>query len=235
MIEYQETATLTATVLPEPAPDPEIVFGRGHLRIVAEQVQLRSERLRYEIDVRYPQIVGAEGLHIRKLNQRIKQLATKHYQWLLTPSKKDLQYYRDVHPEIFNSLEVDYDVDLASDSVLSIYFTAHCYSIGAAHGSQYSWVINYDLESGKELKLARLFKPGSKYLEFISRYCSDELSLYPGWALELTKDPESWNITRDGLRFNFDHCEFFGCSEGSKAVEIPFAALKDILKTELKF
>ena len=218
-----------------PTPDREVVFGHGRLRIVDEEVRLKSERLQYEIDVTFPQIVGSKKRHIRKLNQRIEQLVTKQYQWLLHPSKEDLQYYQRNHPEVFNSFDVDYEVNLASDSVLSICFNGYVYSIGAAHGSQISFVINYDLASGKELKLAPLFKPGSKYLEFISRYCTDELSLYPGWALELTEDPESWNITRNGLRFTFDHCKFFACSEGSKAVEIPFTALKEILNTEFKF
>ena len=138
---------LRRPAIPEPAPTPdhEIVFGRDRLRIVAEEVHLKSERLRYEINVTYPQIVGSDDRHIRKLNQRIKQVATKQYQWFLTPSKKDLRYYRTVHPEVFNSLDVDYEVLLATDSVLSIYFNAYSYGIGAAHSVQYSFVINYDL------------------------------------------------------------------------------------------
>ena len=228
--------TPVSTTIPEPTetPEREIVFGQDRLRIVDEEIRLKSERLRYEIDVTFPQIVGSKKRHIRKLNQRIEQLVTEQYQWLLHPSKEDLQYFQRNHPEVLNSFEVDYEVNLATDLVLSICFNGYEYGIGAAHGSQISFVINYDLASGKELKLAPLFKPGSKYLEFISRYCTDELSLYPGWALKLTKDPESWNITRNGLRFTFDHCEFFACSEGSKVVEIPFAAMKEILNTELQ-
>jgi len=230
-------ATLAPSAVPviTPTPDREVVFGHGRLRMVPEEVHLKSERLQYEIDVTFPQIVGSKNRHISKLNQRIKQLATNRYLWMLNSSKEDLQHYRKDHPEVFNSLEVHYEVDLATDSVLSIHFNGYEYGIGAAHGSQFSFVINYDLASGKELKLARLFKPGSKYLEFISRYCSDALSLDRDRALEFTKDPESWNITRNGLRFTFDHCKFFACSEGSKAVEIPFAALKEILNTEFKF
>ena len=229
-------ATPVSTNFPEPTetPEREIVFGQDRLRIVDEEVRLKSERLQYEIDVTFPQVVGSKKRHIRRLNQRIRQLATQHYQWMLNPSKEDLQHYRKVHPEVFNSLDVDYELDLATDSVLSIHFNAYEYCIGAAHGSQFSFVINYDLASGKELKLARLFEPGSKYLEFISRYCSNALSLDPDRAIEFTKDPESWNITPTGLRFTFDHCKFFACSEGSKEVEIPFATMKEILNTELK-
>jgi hypothetical protein len=43
---------------------------------------------------------------------------------------------------------------------------------------------------------------------------------------------ESWNITRDGIRFNFDACKVFSCAGGEKAIEIPFSALEDILDRE---
>jgi hypothetical protein len=36
---------------------------------------------------------------------------------------------------------------------------------------------------------------------------------------------ESWNITRDGIRFDFDSCRVFGCAGGKQVVEIPFTAL----------
>lgn len=185
--------------------------------------------------------MGTEDHDIRKLNQRIKQLAIKQYQWLLTPSKKDLQYYRTgPHPEAFNSLDLHYTVVLATDAVLSIYFNAYSYGIGAAHPVQYSFVINYDVMSGKELKLARLFKRGSKYLEFISRYCIDKVTIeIPPAALfaealaPIDANFESWNFTRDGIRFNFDECKLFGCAAGEHTVEIPYAEMKTILNTEM--
>lgn len=214
--------------------DAEVVFGGGRLRIVTEEIKLKSERLRYDIEVRYPQIVGTEDRHIRRLNQRIKQLASKHYNWQLNGSKKELQLYKDTHAEAFNSVDIDYQVLIATDFLLSIYFIGYEYSIGAAHSTQYSFVINYDLVAGKELRLGHLFKPRSNYLERISRYCNYRLSLDTTQALDFTRDPESWNITPNGLRINFDHCTIFPCAEGSHEVEIPFASLNEILKTELK-
>jgi peptidoglycan-N-acetylmuramic acid deacetylase PdaC-like protein len=168
-------------------------------------VQLKSERLRYKIDVSYPQIVGTEDLHIRKLNQHIQGLVTEQYQRPLNPSKADLRYYREKWPDVFNSVDLDYEIRLAIDSLLSIYFTSYSYGIGAAHSVQYSFVMNYDLSSRKQLKLSDLFKRHSKYLEFISRYCIGKLSKGPDYVLDsvfqeslpLSKNFESWNITPD--------------------------------------
>src|SRR5882724_7456612 len=84
-----QTDSTASTVISAPPakPNREVVFGGGRLRMVPDEVQLKSERLRYEIGVSYPQIVDSEDLHIRKLNQHIKDLATKQYQWPLNPSK----------------------------------------------------------------------------------------------------------------------------------------------------
>lgn len=239
----ERSAILTLPSIPEPSPTPagQIVFGRDRRKIVPEEVQLKSERLRYDVGITFPQIVGSENLRIRKLNQRMEQLAIDQYQWLLSPSKEDLHYYRTGnHQEAFNSLYMDYQVVLATDSVLSIYFNAYSYGIGAAHSVQYSFVINYDLVSGKELKLARLFKRESGYLEFVSRYCTDKVSkqILPGILFAKPLAPmdanfESWNLTRDGIRFNFDECKLSGCAFGEYTVEIPYAEMKTILNTEM--
>ena len=218
-----------------PTPDLEIVFGGGRLKLLRDEVRLKSEGLRYHIDVTYPQIAGSDELHIRLLNERIKEMTAEHYQWPLTITDEDLRNYQ-VHPEAYNGVDIVYDVSLATDSVLSIYFADYTSAIGAAHGNQDSFVVNYDLVFRKELKLSDLFAPGSKYLQYISRYCTEEFkqagygqSLFPERLAPVSRNFKSWNVTSTGIRFNFDRCQVFGCSDGSQAVEIPFDDLKPIL------
>ena len=218
-----------------PVPTPEIVFGGG-LKLVSNQVQLTNEFLRYEVNLTYPQIEGSDALRIRNLNQHIETLATTQSQWLLNPSKENLRYYKKgLHPEAFNSVSLDYKVVLATDSFLSIYFEAFSYGIGAAHSVQYSFVVNYDFKSNRLVRLSDIFKPGSKYLEVISKFCIEELSRTEDggslWTKELApvaRNFESWNLTHDGIRFNFDACKLFGCASGKQSVEIPFTDLKNI-------
>ena len=221
-----------ASVVSEPAEPPvrEAVFAEGRLRIVPAEVNLKSERLRYKIAVTYPQIAGSKDLHIRKFNKRIKQLVNSHYQWPLNPSKANVRWYRKDWPNVLNSVYLDYDVSLANDSFLSIYFNGYSYGIGAAHSVQFSFVRNYDLTSRKELKLSDLFTPRSKYMEFLSQYCANELSKQSDSKFrEISLGPEnlkSWSLTSDALHFNFDACSVFGCADGPKHVEIPFADIK---------
>lgn len=224
----------TVAPVPDATPNREAVFGRGRLRIVPDEVQLKSERLRYEIHVRYPQIIGSNEPHIRRLNQRIKDLATQQYQWPLSPSKSDLRYYREKWPDVFNKIDVDYEIRSAADSLLSIYFEGYSYGIGAAHSVQYSFVVNYDLTLQKELKLSDIFNSRSKYLEFISRYCHYQLSKQSEPIFEEALTPKarnfaSWNVMHDSIRFNFDECSVFACASDKQTVDIPFADLKQLL------
>jgi len=222
---------------PSASPRPEGLFGESPLVIVPHEVQLKSERLRYKINVRYPQIVGSEDLRIRQLNQRLKQIATKQYEWLLSPSKSDLRHYREKWPDVFNTVDIDYEVRSASNTLLSIYFVGYSYGIGAAHSVQYSFTMNYDLTLRKELELSEIFRPRSKYLEFISLYCVNRLSKQSDFMFKEALTPraenfESWNLTSDGIRFNFDNCRVFSCASGEQTVVIPFADLKQLLNRQ---
>ena len=231
----QPSATLILPAPPVPAPEPELVF-RGGLKLVSNEVQLKDEILRYKVNVIYPQIEGTTALPIRKLNKHIEQLVTRDYQWMLNPAPEDLRYYKEKWPEVFNRVSLDYEVVLATDSFLSIYFSGESYGISAAHAVQYSFVVNYDFASNRSLKLADIFRPGSKYLEFISEYCIVQLSqreygqyLFKDRLEPVHRNFESWNMTREGLRFNFDDCAVFGCAAGEQTVEIPFAALREMM------
>ena len=197
------------------------------------EVKLESERLHYQVDVTYPQIVGSKAPHIQKLNQRMKQLVTKQYQWLLHPSQENLRRYGKDWPEVTNFVDIFYDITFATDSLLSICFHGYSYSIGAAHAVQFSFVVNYDFAQRKELKLSDIFNPRSKYLPFLADYCASRLSSQAsGIVTDLNPSPESfksWNITDKGIRFNFDACTVMGCSAGSQEVEIPFDELREYL------
>ncbi|HAF12501.1 MAG TPA: hypothetical protein DCK93_18360 [Blastocatellia bacterium] len=158
-----------------PTPELEVTFGKG-LKIVPKTVGLENQRRRYKIYVVYPHIEGSKSVGILKLNRRIKDLVTKQYQWpLIPPTKEDLRHY-EKWPGVFDSVDLNYDVVLATDQLLSIYFEVYSYGIGAAHSVQQSFTGNFDVRSEKPITLAGLFKPQAKHFNFISSYCLGELS-----------------------------------------------------------
>lgn len=222
--------------LPE-ASDREYPFAQGHLKLVPEKVQLKSDSMYYDIDVKYPQIVGGDTPGIRKINQHMKALATEKYQWPLNESKEAVLRDQELLPGTYNAVNLDYQVSVATDSLLSIFFMGYSYGVGAAHAVQESESVNYDLVSGRQLQLSDLFTPSSKYLKFISDYCTEELTRgiegtepWENALAPVAKNFESWHITPNGIVFNFDACEVFPCAEGEQSVAIPFSEMKQLLR-----
>jgi hypothetical protein len=136
---------------------------------------------------------------------------------------------------------MEYDVVLATNRVLSIDLIAYHYGIGAAHSVHDSFAVNYDFKSRRLLTLAALFKPGAKYLQIISQRCIDELSkTNPYTKTDRTvrdvlapksQNFNSWNLTTQGLRINFDACRVDSCAAGDISVEIPPDAFEGLLKS----
>ena len=232
--QVQMPVQTTPAVTVDSAP-AEFVFGQGRLKLVPEQVLLKSESRRYDIDVKYPQISGEDNPFIQRVNDNLKQIATDKYKWPLNQSKEEIAVTREYHPGLFNTVTVTYEIGLATESFLSIHFLGYSVAAGAARSIQQSSTVNYDLTSGRLLKLSDIFKPGSKYLEILSLYCNDDLSRNTGrapsaWAMTpRAENFETWHITSNGITFSFDSCRVFDCAEGDQTVEIPFTELKGVL------
>lgn len=224
-----------APVLSYSATPDALDFGQNGLRLVPERVKLESNTLGYDIDVSYPQIFApySETTNIRKVNQQIKNTATKLYQWPL--SREEQSAY--LHGKgIRNTVNFTYQVGLATDSFLGIHFVGYSFNGSDSNKFQDSFALNYDLTSGKLLKLADIFKPGSNYLTYISRYSIDELSkrgIKPEGLDPASGNFEVWQITANGISFTFHACKVALCSEGELFMHIPYEDLKPILNPNI--
>jgi hypothetical protein len=134
-------------------------------------------------------------------------------------------------------LEVTFEQLAPPGNVLSIKFTIHFYSDGAAHPNTYSRTATYDLEAGSFLTLDRLFFPGADYLGPISDYCKAELAsrdlgydlLSSAGADPLPENYRNWNVTADGLLITFDPYQVAAYAAGPQMITIPYADLQAIL------
>jgi hypothetical protein len=222
-------------------PPLELNFGHNGLRLVPERVQLKSDSRSYDIDVSYPQILATpytEGsANIARVNQQIKDTITKLYQWPLDSAKQ--LSYQQVTSGSRNTVNFTYHVSLATDSVLSLNFVGYGYNGGVNRQTQDSFSVNYDLTSGKQLRLDDLFKPGSKYLVFISNHCTDQISRRTGLEVKAealkpaSENFANWQITPSGVTFSFLTCQVIDCKEGDINVEISFDELKALLNDGL--
>lgn len=228
-----------------------IEFSNG-VEIVSRQIKEKNKKLKYEINVVYPQLTGSTDPNYEKFNQTVRSLMTKKvsdFKKEMTPSADEpaLELPEETPSESLGSdIDVSYTVALAKDDLISIEFTVSSYSAGAAHPNSYTEVVNFDLKNGKLLKLGDLFQPGAKYLQTLSAYCIqalkkqmkeagdsmlDEDWIKRGAAPELT-NYDNWTITKKGLQITYDPYQVAAYAAGAQHVLVPYSALKDIIKPD---
>ena len=144
-----------------------------------------------------------------------------------------------------SDLGIGYTIKLAQDDLISVQFDIGSYYQGAAHPNSHTETLNYDLKNGKQLRLADLFKPGSKYLQTLSTFCNADLKkqwknknaevsedmLKDGTA-PTAKNYESWTITKRGIGVNFDSYQVAPYAAGPQFVMVPYSALKELIKPD---
>jgi hypothetical protein len=229
-----------------------IEFSNG-IEIAAKQIREKNKKLKYEVDVAYPQLTGSVDPNYEKFNQTVRSLANRkvsEFKKEMTPTAAD-ELNPDENPVVDESsgsdITVGYEVALAKDDLIGIEFTVSSYSAGAAHPNSYTEVVNFDLKNGKLLKLADLFTPGAKYLQTLSTYCIQALKkqakeqgedalldddwIKRGAGAELT-NYDNWTITKKGLAITFDPYQVAAYAAGPQSVVVPYSSLKDIIKPD---
>lgn len=209
--------------------------GGSTIRFAPKFIRGANRKLRYTIKAKYPQAIGARDERLVKLNQDLKSFIEGE----VNAFKKDFQAPEQRTFSMGSSFDSGYAVTLASNDLVSIAFYIDTYFEGAAHGNHNTLVFNYDLSTGKMLKLSDLFKPNSNYLDVISNYAIKALKK------ELGPDPDSdwiqngagpkeenyksWNISRKGLEVTFDAYQVASYAEGPHEVIIPYSVLKNVI------
>lgn len=190
----------------------------------------------------YPVLLGDGGPAAREFNRRARALVveevTPYLEGSPDPEKEKNPHFKDA--DEFH--KVFHKVVFASDEVVSVIFYATGYSWGAAHGYHYPVTLNFDLKAGRELKLARLFKPGSNYLRRLARLCEEDLkrqlphgyvhgaiTAADGGLRPKAANFDAWVVTPGGLVFIFAEYEVTSYSGGEPKVLVPFDALRDII------
>jgi uncharacterized protein DUF3298/peptidoglycan-N-acetylmuramic acid deacetylase PdaC-like protein len=216
----------------------------GEVDIVSKQIKESNKKLMYEIAAQYPQLTGGNNPNFEKFNQVARASVTKG----VAEFKKDMapqEGEEEPRPEgsMGSSFNVNYNVALAQDDLISVEFEVGSYYQGAAHPNSYSEVVNYDLKNGKLLKLSDLFKPDAKFLQTIATYCIADLKkqgkdkglldeeIEKG-ASAAPKNYQSWTITKRGLGIHFDSYQVGPYAAGPQSVLVPYSALKDLINPE---
>jgi hypothetical protein len=213
--------------------EQHIAFTNG-FQIIPKTIAERRSGVR----VSYPQITnggkalspGAQGFNRRVLT--LVQKAIKDF----SPG-----------PAGRSSFDMNYDVLLAADDLISVQLSADFYSGGAHPDSEFQ-AVTYDLSGNKELKLEDLFKPDSDYKMAIAKYVVADIdkradALEQEDATREGRKPKprdgsivsidelseisNWGVTPAGLVVYFDFAHAIAVFDRNV---VPYSVIKDYLK-----
>jgi len=236
-----DSQTLSARDRGAEAFESAINLSNGR-RFETRTIEKLLTKTKFSIGADYPHLVGDHSAAARTFNQAAYALVASDINPYLK-DKRDLEKEKRSHwKEVEEYHNISHKVIFASDKVVSVLFYADGYLWGAAHGYHYPLVLNYDLKRGRMLKLADLFKPGSKYLQTIASYCLDDLSrqldMTPeqiqGWSGRATptlKNYRAWVLTPKGLVIIFEEYQVTSYTGGEPKVLIPYERLSDIINS----
>lgn len=198
-----------------------------NLKVVDKEIKEDNKEKKYEFSATYPQIEGSNDPLVEKFNKELTEKINKGFNQF----KEDISA-SDIGGEevgMGSDYQLTYQMHLANKDLISLEFLISYYYSGAAHPSSTLEVINYNLKTGKELKLEEVFLKDSDYVSKINAICKKEDSRKE-YNIFFDDDPrknlESWSVSQRGIYFHFDVAHALG---DVATVFIPYSELKDVI------
>jgi len=213
-------------------------YNLNGMKLILKEQNEENKKQKFSIETSYPQLTGNDP-RAENFNKIISDFVSKASNGFRADSKSaaaDLQANPDMPGYLLN---ISYEVIHADEHLISLLFKNYAFT-GGAHGNTGSTVFNYDLDSGKMLRLADMFQPNSNYLKVLSDYCiakikarniSDEEWIRSG-AGPKRENYENWNITPQGLMITFDAYQVAAYAAGPQEIVVPYSTLKPIIKPD---
>lgn len=214
----------------------QMIFFTGGARFTTKTVNEVNKPKMFEISAEYPQISGVRPTIAAAFNTLIRTRVTKataeFRKAMLSQTAEDIKWAKE--RGMSNTCEISYGITYADDEIVSIVFQEYQFT-GGAHGNTASSTITFDLKTGREVKLADLFKPRSNYLQVLSDFCVKKLKedmsemTDADWietgAGAKAENYRSWNLTKIGLVVNFDAYQVAAYAAGPQEVLVPYTEL----------
>ena len=224
----------------------QMIYFTGATQISAAQINETIKAKRLDLSAIYPHLTGAANA--AGFNQLVKTLVTGELaafkKLMMATTAEDLKY---LPAGVNNYIDIGYDIEYADDDLISVSFLRSDFT-GGAHPNYNFLTITYDLKNNREIKLAGLFKPGTKYLGTLSAFVIKDLQsrkaaesgenrglaqdIFADGALPKPENYARWNITKKGLLLTFDPYQVASYADGAQYVIVPYNALKSIARPD---
>jgi hypothetical protein len=238
-------------------PITDVRLQGKHVRLGYVQISEKDDEHRYFLSAEYPEIVPNESSGAFEVNLSIASGVIRILQRFradaISQGSEKRQYVREKTDDppahmVWDDISVSFDVVIFSSDLLVLEFNFMTYHALAAHPDHRTKTMNFLLRpSPTPVEIQDLFVAHSGYLEFISKYCVDDLHAHQSETLKQSRgtNQDSWIvqgasprpenfekflITPQGLKVFFDSYEVACYAEGRKEVFIPRAILEKYLK-----
>ncbi|MGU8571048.1 DUF3298 and DUF4163 domain-containing protein [Clostridium perfringens] len=208
------------------------VLGEEINKIEVIEKSIEENTDKYEIKVKYPIIQDGEKEVTDKINKTIEDYTLN---WINDIKLLGEEYSKEYEKagkempkmEAYSLFEV-----FNTDEVISLPVSYYQYT-GGAHGLTTKVSYNYNLKTGKELRLKDLFKEGFDYKSIIDKKVREDIEkekeLYfdNGALFKGVNENQAYYLNRDGIIVYFQQYEIAPYSSGIREFKIPYGELKE--------
>lgn len=208
------------------------VFAENINKVKIVEKSIEEDTEKYEVKVKYPVVVGGNEEIISKINNRIEKYTLDWINDIKLLSEEYSKEYEKMGNEMpkmeaYSLYEV-YD----TEEFISIPATYYQYT-GGAHGLTTKLTYNYDLNTGKEIKLNDLFKKDFDYKSIINKVIREDIAKEPsvyfenGALFKGVDENQAYYLSRDGIIIYFQQYEIAPYASGIREFKIPYDVLNE--------
>jgi hypothetical protein len=219
---------------------PAIDLSNG-VSLAAESEHMASDSSHYKINIESPILSGnALNPAAKTYNQSINQIINTLITAFKTKIVENSAYTKKLPESVQeNSLLISYSAisfKAANQQIISIRINNEYYYAGSAHPAHQIQVFNYNLSTGKEIKMTDLFKAKSNYLDLISHYArgdllnkikNDDKEAFDKGTAPIAENYLNWNLKPNGILMTFNENQVAAYVYGQPEVLVPYTMLQD--------
>ncbi len=193
--------------------------------------KIHQKGTRYEVRTVFPKLAWSARPEVARAFNRASR---RPVDAAIADFRREMATSLDDRPDVAWDLVSVWDTHHKDSRLVSGVLTFGAFT-GGAHPNPWLVSLNFDIEQGRALTLAQQFRPGSGYLEALSRLCLRELAGRNAPEAETGAAPEAanfqvWTMGTRGLTILFPPYQVAPYSEGVLEVLIPWTELEGLLR-----
>lgn len=194
------------------------------------------------ISVTYPQLLHDQNSKVQsQINTNIQQFVNSN----ISSMQAQIKSFNSTGPSKNPSSEIDgnYTVGEQTNRIISFHFTFLYSAQYFAHPATYSKTLNYNLQTGKNMTLAEIFKPNSNYQTTLATLLKSDLEKrfkddpsandFITEGLAKSENIQNFLLTPTSLVIVIDPAIVAPDATGTVQVSIPYSSLQTILNPSI--